>query len=154
MKSLFRVVAAVAVLAPIQANAVTADIPFNGNIADTCAITVVSSGTITPNGDYSELSSTNPGGVAGAATIMATGTGWEVSADAPGSFSSEPVPTSSTFATTYDLSGANTASNVPGTTLTALNNGVTHVSVDLTATHPTGSYQAGLYAATVVLRCE
>lgn len=154
MKSLFRVVAAVAVLAPIQANAVTADIPFNGNIADTCAITVVSSGTITPNGDYSQLSSNNPGGVAGAATIMATGTGWEVSADAPTSFSSEPVPTTSTFAATYDLTGANTASNVPGATLTALNNGVTNVSVDLTATHPSGSYQAGLYAATVVLRCE
>ncbi len=154
MRSLFKVVAAVAVLAPVQANAVTANIPFNGNIADTCAITVVSSGTITPNATYSQLSSNNPGGAAGAATIMATGTGWDVSADAPAAFSTEPVVTASTFAATYDLSGANTASNVPGATTTALNNGLTNVSVDLTATHPTGSYQAGTYTATVVLRCE
>ncbi|MEX0347310.1 MAG: hypothetical protein AB3N20_20480 [Rhizobiaceae bacterium] len=154
MKSLFKVVAAVAVLAPVQANAVTDNIPFNGTIADTCAITVGSSGTITPNAGYTQLSSNNAGGAPGTAVIMATGTGWEVDTVAPAAFSTEPVVTASTFAVTYDLSGATTASNVPGATQTALTNGSTSVSVDLTATHPTGSYQAGTYAATVVLRCE
>ena len=154
MKSLYKVVVAVAVLAPVQAHAVTDNIPFNGTIADTCAITVNSSGTITPNATYTQLSSNNPGGAAGTATILATGTGWDVSADAPAAFSTEPVVTASTFAATYDLSGVTVAATVPGATTTALNSGTTNVAVDLTATHPTGSYQAGTYAATVVLRCE
>lgn len=154
MKRLSIIVAAVAVLAPVQANAVTDNIPFNGSISDTCAITVNSSGTITPNATYTQLSSTNAGGAAGTATILAIGTGWDVSADAPTSFTTEPVVTASTFAATYGLTGVTTASGVPGATTTALNNGSTNVSVDLTATHPSGSYQSGTYAATVVLRCE
>ncbi len=154
MKSLYKIVAAVAVLAPVQAHAVTDNIPFNGTVADTCAITVNSSGTITPNATYTQLSSTNAGGAAGTATILAIGTGWDVAADAPSSFSTEPTPTASTFAASYNLSGVTTAANVPGATTTALNNGSTNVAVNLTATHPTGSYTAGTYTATVVLRCE
>ena len=59
-----------------------------------------------------------------------------------------------TFAAEYDLSGANTASNVAGGTGTTLAHGTTDVSVDLTATLPSGTYESGTYAATVVLRCE
>lgn len=155
MKSLIKVAVAVAVLAPVQANAVTGNIPFNGTIADTCAITVLSAGTIVPNAGYTVLSSTFAGGAAGTANIMATGTGWDVSADNPAAFSAAPASAAgTTFATTYDLGGATTASGVNGATTTSLNNGQTNVSVDLTATHPSGSFEAGTYTATVVLRCE
>ncbi len=154
MKNLFKVTAVLAVLTPVHANAVTGNIPFNGSVSASCAITVGSSGTITPNATYSELSSANAGGAPGTASILAIGTSWNVSADAPSSFSTEPVTTASTFSASYDLSGVTTAASVPGSTTTSLGNGTTNVSVNLTAAHPSGSYQAGTYAATVVLRCE
>lgn len=156
MKSLFKVVAAVAVLAPVQANAVTANIPFNGTVADTCVITVGGSGTIVPNGSYTQLSSTFGGGAAGTASVLATGGGQDVSVAAPGSW--EPgAPASAagtTFAVTYNLSNATTASNVPGTTVTSLNTGTTDVAVNLTATHPSATFEAGTYTAVAVLTCE
>ncbi len=156
MKSAIKLVTALAVLAPVQAFAVTGNIPFNGTVTDTCIITVGSAGTIMPNAGYTVLGSTQPGGAPGTATILATGSGFTVSADAPSSWGTAPSSASAAvFATTYSLSGANTASNVAGATGTALTAfGTTNASVNLTATLPSGTYEAGTYAATVVLRCE
>lgn len=155
MRSLVKVMAAVAVLAPVQLNAATQNIPFNGTVADTCVITMGSNGTIVPNAGYTQLSSTFAGGAAGTATILATGGGQNVSATAPASFSAAPGSAAgSTFTATYDLSGATTALGVAGATTTNLNAGSTNVAVDLTAAHPSGTFEAGTYTATVVLTCE
>ncbi|MCB1382296.1 MAG: hypothetical protein KDJ73_05080 [Notoacmeibacter sp.] len=156
MKAAVKLAGVFAVLAPVQAFAVTGNIPFNGTVTDTCVITVGSSGTIAPNTAYTVLGSTETGGAPGTATILATGSGFNVFADAPTAWGTAPASASTAvFATTYSLSGANTASNVAGATGTALSNfGTTNASVNLTATLPSGTYEAGAYAATVVLRCE
>lgn len=155
MRSLVKVMAAVAVLAPVQVSAATQNIPFSGTIADTCVITMGSNGTIVPNAGYNQLSSTFAGGAAGTATILATGGGQNVSATAPAAFTSDPGGTAgTTFSSTYDLSGATTATGVAGATTTNLNAGTTNVAVDLTAIHPGGTFGAGTYTATVVLTCE
>lgn len=155
MKNVLKVLAAVAAIAPGQAFAVTGTVPFSGSVTDTCVITVGSPGTIMPNTAYNVLSSKEAGGAAGTATILATGNAYSVSANAPTSWSVSPGSTpATTFAAEYDLSGANTASNVSGSTLTALSHGSTNVSIDLTATLASGTYESGSYATTVVLLCE
>ena len=87
MKNALKVLAAVAVIAPVQAYSATGNIPFNGSVTDTCVITVGSAGTIMPNTAYTVLSSKEAGGAAGTATILATGNGYSVSADAPTAWS-------------------------------------------------------------------
>ena len=156
MKAAVKLAGVIAVLAPVQAFAVTGDVPFNGAVTDTCIVTVGSSGTIAPNTAYTVLGSKEASGAPGTATILTTGSGYSVFADAPSAWTTAPASASAaTFAAEYDLTGANTASNVAGATGTALSTvGTTNVSVDLTATLPSGTYETGLYAATVVVRCE
>ncbi|MBK8456991.1 MAG: hypothetical protein IPL47_07690 [Phyllobacteriaceae bacterium] len=155
MKKLLMVAAVAASFAPVQAFAVTANIPFNGTVTSTCVITVGTPGTIMPNAGFTVLGSQQAGGAQGTATILTTDTAFDASVDAPSSWSSAPggAPTT-TFATEYDLSGATSASNVAGATTTALAAGTTSVGVDLTATASSGTYGAGTYTATAVLRCE
>ena len=155
MKSFQKILVAAAVLAPVQSFAASGDVPFNGTIVDTCVITVGSGGTITPNSAYTVLSSKEAGGTSGRAALLVTGNSYSVTAEAPTAWSTAPASASSaTFASEYDLSGANTAANVTGSTATRLANGTTNVNVDLTATLPSGNYEAGNYRAVVVLRCE
>ena len=148
-------VAAAAVAVSGTAIAATGNVPFNGTVTDTCIVTVGSPGTIAPNTGYTVLGSKEAGGAAGTATILATGNAFNLTAEAPSAWTAAPASASAaTFAAEYDLSGANTASNVAGGTGTTLAFGTTNVSVDLTATLPTGTYEAGTYAATVTVRCE
>lgn len=155
MKSFLKFAIASAVLAPVQSFAASGDVPFEGTIVDTCVITVGSGGTITPNSAYNVLSSKEAGGSSGRAALLVTGDSYSVTAEAPTAWSVAPASASSaTFAAEYDLAGANTASNVAGATATQLANGTTNVNVDLTATLPSGAYEAGNYRAVVVLRCE
>lgn len=155
MKKFLKFAVVAAILAPVQAFAASGDIPFNGTIVDTCVITVGSGGTIAPNSAYSVLSSKEAAGTSGKATLLVTGNAYSVSAEAPAAWSTAPASASSAvFASEYDLSGANTAANVAGATATPLANGTTNVNVDLTATLPSGTYEAGTYRAIVVLRCE
>lgn len=155
MKLLSKVLIAVAAMAPASAFAATGNIPFNGTVNATCLITVGSPGTIMPNAGFTVLGSKEAGGAQGTAAILTTGNAYKVSVDAPSAWSTAPTSASgTTFATEYDLSGANTASNVAGATQTTLAHGTTNVGVDLTASHPSGSFEAGTYTATAVLRCE
>lgn len=155
MKLLSKVLIAVAAMAPASAFAATGNIPFNGTVTNTCLITVGSSGTIMPNAGFTVLGSKESGGAQGTATILTTGNAYGVTVDTVSAWTSAPASAAgTTFATEYDLSGANTATNVAGGTATTLAHGTTNVGVDLTATHPTGSFEAGTYTATAVLRCE
>lgn len=155
MKLFGKVLVAAVAMIPAQAFAATGNIPFNGTVTATCLITVGSSGTIMPNAGFTVLGSTQAGGAPGTATILTTGNAYNVSVDSPASWSSAPASAAgTTFATAYDLTGANTASGVSGATTTTLAHGTTNVAVNLTATHPSGSFEAGTYTATAVLRCE
>lgn len=153
MKNLLKSAALAAfVLAPVHANAVTADIPFSGSVTHTCVITVGPSGTLGVSADFKTLSSGISGGSAGAASVVSTGSGFDVSVTAPSSFTTSPTAdTSSTaFAASYTVDS--------GSSLSAssdLTNGTHAITVDMSATK-SGSdvFEAGAYAATVVLRCE
>jgi hypothetical protein len=140
-------------VAPMQAQAATGNVIFNADVNNTCSITVVDAGTLTANVGQTQLSSENAGGSAGTATIVATSAAYAVSVNAPLAFSTFPVGgAATTFAAKYSTTGASTYTNA--TTSNPLATGTTNVSVNLAANKATGSFPTGLYAATVVLRCE
>lgn len=152
MKNLLKSAALAAViLAPIQANAVTADIPFNGSVTHTCVITVNSSGALGVSTNFQTLSSSIGSGTAGTATVVATGNGFDISVNAPTAFTTKPTEdtTTNTFAASYNTGSGDQ------TTATDLTNGRHSVDINMSASK-SGSdvFEAGAYAATVVLRCE
>ncbi|MDS1135633.1 hypothetical protein [Nitratireductor indicus] len=149
-------IGAILALVPSFAYSASGIVPFRGEVMSTCAITVDRAGTLAISPDYTILSSTQSGGMAGQVSILASGVGYSVSTSAPASFSSAPPTGNShvTFASIYSASGATTALNVPGTTMTPLVSGLTDLSVDLTATKSSGVFQSGTYAADVIVTCE
>ena len=162
MKQLLKTAAVAAfVLVPFQAHAVTDNVIFNGTVTHTCTIAVNSGGTMVADGGFQNLGSTIGAGVAGDATISATGNTFQVSIDTPNSFDTQPAAdtTGETFTGSFVATGATSASgaaaggaNSGGSTLNA---GNTDVSVDLVAAKSgTDVFEAGAYQATVVLRCE
>jgi len=164
VKNLLKIAAAAAFVAvPMQASAVTGDVPFNGTVTHTCVINVNGGGTMVADASFQTLTSTaGVGAAAGTADIVATGNGFDVSIDVPSSFSTEPTAdtTAETFNGAFSTTGATSvtgsaAGGANSGTGTDLNNGTTNVSVNLTATKAgTDVFEAGAYAATVVLRCE
>ena len=146
-------IAAGVLVAPVQAHAVTGNVIFNADVQNTCAITVNDAGTLTTNVGQTVLSSENAGGSAGTATVVTTSSAYQVSLTAPTAFDTAPATAgASTFAAKYNATGASTYTNA--TAANPLATGTTNVAVHLAATKASGSYPTGLYAATVVLRCE
>ena len=135
------------------ADAATANAVFSGSILSTCVLTVGTPGVMTADSGYSGLSSDNASGVESTVSALVTGGTFNVSAIAPSAFTLGDSSNVS-FVTDYTLTGAATASDVAGATTTAIPAGVTNVSVDLAATKSTGTFAAGVYAATVIVRCE
>ncbi len=143
-----------ALLSPAQAFALTGNVIFNGDVNNTCAITIVDAGILASNVGQTQLSSTSAGGQAGTATLAVTSAAYSVAVNAPTAFDTQPATAgTSTFAASYGTTGA-TVLAAGQTTLKPLAVGTTNVSVNMTATKASGSYPTGTYAATVVLRCE
>ncbi len=133
--------------------AATSPALFSGAVNSTCVLTVGVAGIITPNADFTKLSSDNAGGSESTVSVLATGAIYKVSAIAPGAFTAGPS-TADSFTSKYTLSGATSASNVAGATTTTLTPGVTNVAVDLEADKSSGTFNAGIYNAAVTVRCE
>ena len=57
--------AAAMALVPVQAQAVTGSIPFNGTVADTCTITAISPGALDTNTGFDEIGSGHGSGSSG-----------------------------------------------------------------------------------------
>ncbi len=162
MKNILKVTAAVAfVVVPMQANAITGSVPFNGTVTHTCTINVNSGGTLVADAGFQNLSSSIAGGVSGDVEVIATGNGFGLSIDVPSSFTSKPSEntTGETFSGSYlatgATSGTGSASGGSNSGALGLSNGTTGVSVDLVASK-SGSdvFEAGSYEAVVTLRCE
>ncbi|MGB8817975.1 MAG: hypothetical protein WCC66_08665 [Rhizobiaceae bacterium] len=149
----FAVVSAM-LAAPLPAVAATGNVQFDATVNNTCAITVQTAGLLTANVGQTVLSSTNAGGSAGTAEIVATSANYTVSVDQPTAFSAAPVGggTNVNFAATYASAGATTltARNTAAPLLT----GTSNVTVNMSATKTSGSFPTGTYAGIVVLRCE
>lgn len=153
MKSFVKyAVAAGLLVAPVQAFAVTGNVIFNGDVSNTCAITIVDAGILTTNVGQTQLSSENAGGQAGTATVVATSSAYQVSVNAPAAFNAGSPAAPSTFAAKYSTTGASTYTNA--TVANPLAAGTTNVSVNLAANKTAGSFPTGTYSATVILRCE
>ncbi|MEM6849569.1 MAG: hypothetical protein AAF580_16130 [Pseudomonadota bacterium] len=154
MKKLGAVIAGGAALAS-SAAAQTGDILFNGTVAGACTIVTDNNGTLGLNGLSTVLASTETGGAAGQATVTTNDGSFSVSIDNITSFTTGPgdADTNTTFATTYDASGATTATGVTGSTSTSLGAGVTTLSVDASATKTSGTFSAGSYQLTATVRC-
>jgi hypothetical protein len=144
-----------ALILPLPAYAVTADVPFSGTVNSTCTIVVNSDGVLAANATATVLGSNIAGGSAGLVTVTTNDASFDVSvADpinfaGPGGFTGSP-----TFLTEFALTGATAGSGNAASAPLALASGVTDVDVDLTATLAAGTFDAGGYTATVVLTCE
>lgn len=150
--------ASAAVLPATVAGAATGNIPFGGSVANTCVINVGASGVLAVNGTFDVLGSQQAGGSAGTAQVLATGTGFSLSADAPAAFSTAPATgnTNVSFEANYSSTGANNIPQTDGATLTALARGMNDVNINMSGTKTVAgeTFESGAYSATVVLRCE
>lgn len=133
-----------------------ANIVFNGTIGDSCTVVADSPGTLGVNGTNTVLASTEGAGAAGQASVTATSGTFQVTVDAPTSFDTAPAGanTNTSFAASYDASGATTAAGVDGATPTSLNAGVTTVAVNASATKSSGIFESGSYTFTAIVRCQ
>ena len=148
-------VAALALSADV-ACAVQANVPFTGIVTSTCVLTVGSPGVMSASTDFTNLSSTNSGGVAGTIAVLSTGTAFKVSAIAPTAFTTSPVGGGDAvlFNALYQGTGATSIGSTPGATATTLNTGLTNLSVNLNAQKSSGTFPGGAYATEVIVRCE
>ncbi len=157
MRKIAAIFVATSLVLPYQAaHAATANVPFTGLVTATCVLTVGTPGVMTASTDFTALSSTHAGGVAGTVSALSTGTAFKVSAIAPTAFTSSPAGGGSSvgFSAAYRGSGATTIGTTPGATTTTLSSGLTNLSIDLSAVKSVGTFDAGAYAAEVVVRCE
>lgn len=155
-KILSTAAAAAALAFSPAANAADATVPFTGLVTSTCVLTVGLPGVMGTSTDFKTLSSTAAGGVTGSVAALATGSTFKVSAIAPTAFTVAPAGGGDAvaFSTNYAGSGATTIGTTPGTTATTLKNGLTNISVNLSAVKSSGTFNAGAYAAEVIVRCE
>ena len=157
MKTFLKIAAASA-LAMVATQANSMPMQFNGSVSDACIVTVNTAGTMTVDTTtYQTLGSDEVGGVAGTATMLTTGAGYQFRLDTPTTFSTAPASgnTNVTFASDYSFSGANTGTDIAGSTTTALSRGNTSIDVDLEATKGgSDTFEGGTYQATVTLICE
>ncbi|MEM1380535.1 MAG: hypothetical protein AAGH41_07920 [Pseudomonadota bacterium] len=146
---------ALSALSTGTAMAQTADVLFNGTVGDACTVVADTNGTLALNGTSTVLASTETGGAAGTATVTTNNTTFTIEIDAISAFTTGPADAdlNTVFATTYDASGATTATGVTGTTQTSLGQGVTTLSVDAEATKTSGTFSAGSYQLTATVRC-
>ena len=148
MKKIIAITIASMMAAPISSFAATGSASFAGTVDSTCVITAGNPGRITPNADYSNLSSANAGGYASQVTALATGNTFSLSTDVPAGISAD------TSSSSYTLSGATNRPITDGTTASPLSSGLTNVFVDMSATRNSGVFTAASYNSVVTVRCE
>ena len=147
---------AAAVLGAGQASAQTSgDVQFNGLILDICLVAILGSGTLAPDAAYMSLSSENPGGARGGATIVTTSTNFDLVVDAPASFSMAPAggDTGVSYNALVSATGVTLLTDILDGALSALGLGLTTLSVGATATRGAGNFPAGAYQMPVTVRC-
>ncbi|WP_411816970.1 hypothetical protein [Hyphococcus sp. DH-69] len=128
---------------------------FDGLILDVCVLTISSSGTLTPNSTYTELSSSNGGGSPGGATAVTTSSDFNLVIDAPAGFSAMPSggDANVTYDASVDASGVTILGGVGTGVLSSLGLGLTNLSINASATKAAGVFPAGSYQLPVTIRC-
>lgn len=128
---------------------------FNGLILDTCIVVILGSGTLAPDAAYATLSSENPGGSRGAATILTTSANFDLSIETPAGFSLTPAggDTGVSYDALVSATGVTVLTDILDGALSALGLGLTTLSVGATATKGAGNFPAGAYQLPVTVRC-
>lgn len=144
----------VCIAAPSLAAAQTT-INFSGAVGGGCTVVADANGTLGLSNDSRVLSSTEPGGTQGAATVTTTALGFNVTVSPPVSFAVGPTDadTNTTFATSFSAAGATALSGVTGNTPTPVGLGVTILTIDASATKGSGVFSAGSYTMDTTITC-
>lgn len=148
-------VAAVVAMLPLQANATTSGAQFISVVSDSCSINVTQNGTLDPRSNFRRLTSRSGPGIPGRAIITTTAGSFVASVDAPTAFNTKPAADTEpeTFRAWHRSNGATSYSNTQGDE--TLNIGTNNIRIHMDARKlPGQKFEAGLYQATVVLRCE
>lgn len=156
MKYISIISAGVVSLATLIPDVQAVEVPFTTTILSSCILVVGNAGLFGLNATGDVLDSKLAGGLSGSVLATSTGGGYLLSVASPGAFTLAPSGGGDnvTFASTYSLAGATSTGETPESTTTALNLGISTVSVDLAATKSTGIFGAGLYSAAVTVTCE
>ncbi len=145
-----------------SASAVTGSVVFTGNISTSnqCTITVVNDGTFGISGDFKQLSSKLPGGIAAVADVRSNHA-YTISAIAVPMLTAFPFggDTGVTIQSLYSgqsLQNGATFAEQNGNVPVTLRNGLsrTRLTVNLSATRTGSAFPSGYYQGTVTIRCE
>lgn len=137
-----------------SALAQSSTVAFNGTILPSCSLVLGTPGVLVPSSDGHELSSVEPGGVSGTATVLSTGLGYQLQVDAPSAFSQAPPDGQpETLNVSYQASGVTIGLVTDILVPLSLGLGLTSLAIDVTARNETGIFPAGTYSADVVVRC-
>ncbi len=131
------------------------DVTFNGLIPGVCLVTILTSGTLTPNATYTTLSSENAGGARGTATVVTTSASFDLQIDSPAGFSAMPAggDTGVSYDALVSATGVTILSDIVDGALSALGLGLTTLNVGATATRGGDTFPAGSYQLPVTVRC-
>ncbi len=121
-----------------------------------CQIIVNQNGSMVQNVGSTKLSSLINPAMPGLADVTTSNGSYYLSVDRPSGFSIAPPGGSDDveFSTQFTGHGVTNFALTPGDSRMKLKNGLTNVEVHLEARKLRGSFKAGNYRATVILRCE
>ena len=130
-------------------------ITFSGSIPESCTLNVLTAGTLGVSLQQNILSSEQIGGIPATATITTNSASSVVSLINPADFATAPAGASAdvTFGTNYILAGTTIAVEADGETQTALNLGLSTMTINASATKSSGTLPTGDYTLTPTLRC-
>ena len=164
VKSAFALLFAGAVLGQASQPAVakTAGVNFGINIAvnNSCTVLLIQNGTMAANAAFNQLSSRIAGGTSGIADVVSQ-RAYDVTVGAYNYFPTSPSTGSdnTTFTPTFagtSISRGLTFAERPGNQAVRLRGGnsTTRITVNLVVDKLTGTFPAGNYSATTIVRCE
>ncbi len=121
-----------------------------------CQIIVNQNGNMVQNVGATKLSSLINPGMPGLADVVTTNGSYYVSVDRPSGFAISPSGGNDDveFSTQFTGHGVTNFALTPGDSRVKLKRGLTNVELHLEAKKLRGSFKAGNYRATVILRCE
>jgi hypothetical protein len=121
-----------------------------------CQIIVIQNGSMVQNVGSTKLSSLINPGKPGMVDVTTSNGSYYLSVDRPSGFSIAPSGGSDDveFSTQFTGHGVTNFAMSPGDSRVKLKNGLTNVELHLEAKKLRGSFKAGNYRATVILRCE
>ena len=150
-------VSGTALILPVLAHAapVTGTAQFNGIVAPSCIVVVGTPGVLDLATNGTELTTKTGLGMPAVVAVTTTGTTYQVSVANATSFALAPSGgnAGTTFDTSWSSSGASIYASVAAGVSRSLSLGITSLSINLTARHPT-PFPAGIYNAQTVVTCE